>query len=94
MSNFDAAFSIPFHTFDDNLTHSLTFAELRHKKEAKYLKSFLYRINRYVRNLKTQNPNITKSEVEEIFAKDLEEISATSLFWCQNFSIFYAIYLL
>ena len=78
MSNFDAAFSIPFHTFDDNLTHSLTFAELRHKKEAKYLKSFLYRINRYVRNLKTQNPNITKSEVEEIFAKDLEEISATS----------------
>ncbi len=35
MSNFDAAFSIPFHTFDDNLTHSLTFAELRHKKEAK-----------------------------------------------------------
>lgn len=78
MSNFDNAFSIPFHTFDDNLTHSLTFAELKRKKEAKYLKSFLYRINRYVKNLKVQNPNITKSEVEGIFAKDLEEISAAS----------------
>ena len=78
MGNISSTFSIPFHTFDHNLTHSLTFAELKQNKESKYLKNFLYRINRYVKKLKTQNPNITKTEVEEIFAKDLEGISAAS----------------
>lgn len=77
MGNISNTFSIPFHTFDHNLTHSLTFAESK-QKEAKYLTNFLYRINRYVKKLKNENPNITKTEVEEIFAKDLEEISAAS----------------
>ncbi len=77
MANYRDSLSIPFHTFDHNLSHSLSFAELK-KNEAKFLKNFLYRINRYVKNLKLQNPDITKSEVEEIFAKDLEEISAAS----------------
>lgn len=69
--------SIPFHTFEHNLEHSISYAESK-KNEAKYMKNFLYRINRYVKKLKAQNPNITKSEVEEIFANDLQEISNAS----------------
>ncbi|MGN1329858.1 MAG: hypothetical protein ACI4VN_00770 [Clostridia bacterium] len=69
--------SIPFHTFEHNLDHSIAYAESK-KNEAKYMKNFLYRINRYVKKLKAQNPNITKTEVEEIFANDLSEISKAS----------------
>ncbi len=79
MNNSINSISIPFHTFEKNIEHSKLFAESK-KKEPKFLKNFLFRINRYVKKLKANNPNITKSEVEEIFAKDLEEISAASYY--------------
>lgn len=68
---------IRLHTFDDNLKHSLAFAEEKNK-ESTFLNKFLYRIKKYVQTLKSNNPNITESEVEEIFSKDIEELSSAS----------------
>ena len=68
---------IRLRTFDDNLKHSLSFAE-RKKSEPKFLNRFLYRVKKYVQSLKSNNPNITKQEVEEILLNDIEELSAAS----------------
>ena len=68
---------IKLSTFNDNLRHAEQYV-LKNPKEAKYLKDFLFRINRYVKKLKANNPNLTAEELKMIFKSDLEEISHTA----------------
>ena len=65
---------IKLSTFKDNLRHAENYVS-RNPKEAKYLKDFLFRINRYVKRLKSLNPDLTPDELKNIFDKDLEDIS-------------------
>ena len=64
-------------TFNDNLRHAEQYV-LKNPKEAKYLKDFLFRINRYVKKLKASNPNLTTEELKMIFERDLTDISMTA----------------
>lgn len=63
-------------TFSDNLRHAENYVK-RNPKEAKYLKDFLFRINRYVKKLKQTNPDLTADDLKEIFDQDLKDISNT-----------------
>ena len=63
-------------TFSDNLRHAENYVS-KNPKEAKYLKDFLFRINRYVKKLKAQNPDLTEDELKAIFDSDLKEIADT-----------------
>ncbi len=60
--------------FKDNLRHAESYVR-NNPKEAKFLKDFLFRINRYVKKLKAQNPDLTGEDLKRIFEQDLREIS-------------------
>ena len=60
--------------FKDNLRHAESYVR-NNPKEAKFLKDFLFRINRYVKKLKAQNPDLTGEDLRRIFEEDLHEIS-------------------
>ena len=64
-------------TFKDNLRHAEGYVA-RNPKEAKYLKDFLFRINRYVKKLKASNSDLTEEELKMIFDEDLSDICSAA----------------